>query len=124
VKAALRYVLDEQLRGVLWRTIAQHNRHSTYPLDTVRVGDSPAPALGTKDPDILLWAERADRLLISLDKQTLPRHFADHLNAGRHTPGILVIRSSTTVLETLEYLVLAAYAGTPSEYRDTLRFIP
>jgi hypothetical protein len=124
VNPVLRYVLDEHLRGIVWRAFVQHNQHSSYPVDVVRVGDPPAPALGTLDPAILVWAEQQGRILVSLDKRSLPGHLANHLGAGRHSPGILVIRLSATVPEVLEYLVLAAYAGDPAEYQDTLRHIP
>jgi hypothetical protein len=35
----LRYVLDEHLRGPLWRAIGRHNSAGVYPLDVLRVGD-------------------------------------------------------------------------------------
>src|SRR5262249_33503352 len=54
---ALRYVLDEDLRGVLWRAIQRHNRTDPKPIDAVRVGDLPDLPLGTPDPDILAWAD-------------------------------------------------------------------
>ena len=35
----LTYLLDEHLRGPLWRAIQRHNALGTDPLDAVRVGD-------------------------------------------------------------------------------------
>jgi hypothetical protein len=35
----LRYVLDEHLRGPLWRALQWHNSAGVYPVDVVRVGD-------------------------------------------------------------------------------------
>src|SRR6266404_1456724 len=94
----LRYLLDEHLwGGGLWQAIQQHNTLGTDPLDVLRVGDPMDLPLGAADPDILLWAEREGRVFVSLDKRTLPRHLALHLQAGHHSPGILIIRSGSTV---------------------------
>lgn len=35
----LRFVLDENQRGPLWRAVIRHNQAGSYPLDVVRVGD-------------------------------------------------------------------------------------
>jgi hypothetical protein len=122
--AALRFVLDEQLRRVLWRAIQSHNGQGHLPIDVVRVGDPPDLPLGSLDPDILVWAEREGRILISLDRRTLPGHLADHLQAGNHSPGVLLVRPSASVPDVIEYLVMAAYAAQPAEYRDIYRYIP
>jgi len=46
----LRYLLDENQRGVLWHVIQRHNARGIDPIDTVRVGDTPDLPLGTDDP--------------------------------------------------------------------------
>ena len=35
----LSFLLDEHLRGTLWRAIQHHNARGANPLDVVRVGD-------------------------------------------------------------------------------------
>jgi len=75
----LRFVLDEIQRGLLWRAVIRHNQAGVCPLDVVRVGDLPDLPLGSADPDILLWCEREDRILVSFDKATLAGHLANHL---------------------------------------------
>src|SRR5688500_2032312 len=115
----LRFLLDEHMRGhPLWHAIRQHNARGVNALDVVRVGDPPDLPLGTPDPDILLWAEREDRVLISLDYSTLPNHLTDHLRNGRHSPGILLIRSNSSVSQVLAHLEVAAYAGNPADHQD------
>ena len=120
----LRYVLDEHLRRALWKAIGRWNARSTPPLDAVRVGDPPDLPLSTLDPDILIWAEREGRILVSLDKKSLLVHLADHLRAGRHSPGIFLIRPGATIPDVLDFLVVAAYASDPDDWRDDARFIP
>ena len=68
-------------------------------------------------------AEGEDRIIISHDKRTLGDHLADHLAAGRHSPGILVLRPGR-LSDLGEYLVMVAFASDAAEWRDQLRFVP
>lgn len=72
----LRYLLDENLRGLLWKAILRHNAVGIDVIDAVRVGDHPDLPLGSADPEILLWAEAADRVLVTRDKRTIATHLA------------------------------------------------
>jgi hypothetical protein len=121
----LRYVLDEHLRGPLWNAIQAHNAAGTDSIDVVRVGDPPDLPCGTPDPDILLWAEREGRLLVTRDVNTVPGHLANHLAAGRHSPGVLIVRRGGVVVPQVVFaLVLIADAGDPTDYVDCYRYIP
>ena len=94
---ALTYVLDEQLRGPLWRALQQHNAGGVDVVDVVRVGDPPDLPLGTPDPDLLLWAEGTGRVLVTMDWNTMPGHLALHLQNGHHSPGIILLRPGHTL---------------------------
>jgi hypothetical protein len=120
----LRYVLDEHLRGPLWRAIQWHNGRGIHPLDIVRVGDPADLPLGSDDPAILLWAEREQRILITHDPDTMPEHLEEHLNAGHHVPGIFMIRPRSTLPQIVAFLVDAAYASSLAEWQDCVHFIP
>jgi Domain of unknown function (DUF5615) len=117
----LRYLLDEHLRGPPWRAIQWHNRLGEFPLDVVRVGDPPDLPLGALDPDMLVWAEREGRVLVSRDRDTLASHLAAHLSAGRHSPGIFLIRRRVSLPELVSFLVEAAYASEAVEWADRRR---
>jgi hypothetical protein len=119
----LTYLLDEHLRGRLWHALTQRNVGSQQPVDVVRVGDPADLALGSKDPAILLWAEGETRIFVSLDRRTLSGHLADHLAAGRHSPGIFIIRKRAFWLEVIDFLFLAAHTSDPYEWQDRIEFI-
>ena len=121
---ALRFVLDENQRGLLWRAIVRHNQRGAYLVDVVRVGDPPDLPLGASDPDVLSWCEREDRILVSLDKATLSGHLAAHLQAGRHSPGIFMLRRGSRLPQVVTHLALAAYASEAWEWSDRIEFIP
>jgi hypothetical protein len=121
---ALRYVLDEQMPRALWRAIQQYNAAGVDPLDAVRVGDPSDLPLGSSDRDILLWAEREGRIIVSLDKQTMPGQLAQQLQAGHHSPGIFLVHPWATFPQALAFLVLAAYTSDPADWQDQSVHIP
>src|SRR5438128_962876 len=117
---ALRYVLDENLRGRLWHALQQHNAAGINPVDVTRVGDPPDLPLGTADPDVLLWSEREGRILVTLDEHTIPTYFAAHLQQGRHSPGVFILQPRYTLAQLIFELVLAAYVYDPAELVDQI----
>jgi hypothetical protein len=120
----LRYVLDEHLRGPLWDLLYRHNLVGIDPIDLVRVGDPPDLPLGTSDPDLLLWAERETRILVSEDKSTMPAHLTSHLVAGHYSPGVMTPRSRVALRTVSEFLVVAAYASGLEDWENRITFIP
>ncbi len=120
---AIRFLLDEHLRGVFWRQIRRYNALGGPVLDVARVGDAMDLPLGSTDPAILLWSELEQRILISLDEKTLPGHLADHLQSGHHSPGIFFLRLAP-IGRIIDFLVCATYASEPEEWQDRCTFIP
>ena len=119
----LAFVIDEHLRGALQQAIRQHSARGGLPIDAVEVGDPPDLPLGSADPVILQWAERQGRLLVSQDYK-MPRHFAAHLQAGRHSPGVLLLLPGARLADIVAMLELIAHAGDPAVYCDQIHFIP
>jgi hypothetical protein len=121
----LKFLLDEDTPGPLESAIRRHNlRPDRLPIDFVRVGRTGAPPSGTTDPDNLIWAEAEDRILVSRDFNTLIQHLNDHLAAGRHSPGVLLIRPGHTYAQIISELEAIAHAGQPDDFRDRVQFIP
>jgi len=120
----LRFLLDENLRGALWTAIEQHNQAGINSLDIVRVGDLPDLPLGITDPDILRWAQRESRLLVTLDKTTMPGFLNQHLQSGQHSPGVLILRPGCLLPEVIDFLVVAAYASDPLDWLDQVQYFP
>lgn len=88
------------------------------------IGDPSTPPKGTLDPDILIWCEEYDFILVTNNRSSMPIHLADHLAQSRHIPGIFQLNPSMSVGETLEELVLAALASIEDEYRDRISYLP
>jgi hypothetical protein len=119
----LAFLLDENLRGLLWRRIQRHNARGVYPIDIARVGDPPDLPLAASDSQILLWAEHEHRIIVSRDERTFAIHLLAHITSGHRSPGIFMAR--VVALETLvDFLVCAAYASEASEWENQVTFIP
>jgi hypothetical protein len=118
------FLFDENRDHPLRSAVARHNARGIDPIDAVQVDDPPDRPRGSDDPDILIWAEREGRILVSFDRSTLRNFLSDHLQAGHYSPGIFLIRRGTTLREVIDFLVLATYASEPREWENRCQFIP
>src|SRR5690349_21196121 len=115
---ALRYLLDENLRGPLWHAIQQHNAAGIDALDCLCVGHPPAPPLGTPDPDLLLWCEVQGRVLISLDKNIIGAHVAAHWQAGHHVAGLFLVTGNWKIPDVIAAMILYHQVYEPPDLVD------
>lgn len=120
----LAFLLDENIPRRIWRAIQRHNQNKDDRLDVVCVGQPNGLPFSSKDPAVLLWAELENRILVTEDKSTMAIHLEAHLAGGHHCPGVFMVRPGTHVPEIVEFLVLAAYASEPAEWRNRIAFIP
>ena len=121
----LAFLLDEDTHGGLAEAFRRRVRLGTLPaVDVIRVGDLGGPPAGIKDPELLIWAEEHDRVIVSNDKRTLPSHLQNHLASGRHSPGILFAKPGTSIAQLIDELVLISVACTPDDFRDSYQFLP
>jgi hypothetical protein len=54
----------------------------------------------------------------------MPGHLRDHLAAGRHVPGTLVVPFSLDIGALVEELILIWGASLPDEYQDQIAYLP
>lgn len=93
-------------------------------LFVIAVGDISAPPKGTLDPDILLWCEERDYILVTNNRKSMPVHLAEHLALEHHVPGIFILNPKLSIGENLEQLLLMAEGSFDEEYKDRIEFIP
>jgi hypothetical protein len=117
---ALRYLLDEHIDPAIRTQILR----AAPDLEVWIIGDPGAPPRGTLDPDILIWCEDNDFVLVTNNRRSMPRHLSAHLALGRHVPGILVVSLAMTMGQLIDELVLIAGASEASEYRDLILYLP
>lgn len=117
---SIRYLIDENLDPLYKAQLL----HQELNILVYAIGDPGVPPKGTLDPDILLWCEENDFLLITNNRKSMPIHLVEHLAQERHIPGIITLNAEMSVGETLEELLLIAEAGNPEDYRDRIEYLP
>ena len=115
-----RYLIDENLSPAYRAQLFDREPL----LEVLRVGDEGAPARSTQDPEILKWCEQNNFILLTKDPNTIPKHLDDHLAAGHHVPGIIMINSSVPMGTILDDLILIAAASHENEYNDQIVYVP
>ena len=82
------------------------------------------------DPDIGLGLRRRDpsldyredRVLVTNDRRTLPKHFSEFIS-GSGSPGLLLIPPRMSIGETIEGLFLCWQSWTAEEMRNQIRWV-
>ncbi len=115
-----RFLIDENMTRKFRRKL-----EDLHPLLDIRfMGDEGAPALGTPDPDILIWIERNDYLLVTNNRISMPHHLREHLRHGGHVPGILCFSRPVPIHAIIENLALVWGAADTEEYHDSIEYLP
>ena len=118
------FVFDEHLLGLPLAAVERHNRGGRHPIDATEVGEPFDLPRRTPDPDLLIWAERNGRIVVTFDRKTMLTHLANHLAAGRHSPGVFLVRHSASLGAIIDYLEFATHAGEPADFADRVTFVP
>ena len=116
----IKYLMDENLAPIY----QIHLRRNEPVLVVWAIGDPKTPPKGTLDPDILIWCQKYNFILVTNNRSSMPVHLIDHLAQGHHIPGIFQINPSMSLGETIEELVLAALASLDGEYSDRISYLP
>lgn len=88
------------------------------------MGDPNAPPKGTLDPEILLWCEKYEFVLVTNNRNSMPLHLSEHLALGHQISGIFQLNPNMSIGETLEELLLAALVFVENEYCDRISYLP
>jgi len=115
-----RFLLDEHVNRAIQRQLRRLNAR----IEVLAIGEPGAPPTGTLDPDLLGWLEENGYILVTENRNTMPGHLSDHFAAGRHIPGIFLIRPGVGLGRIIEELYLIWVASTAEEYYDCTLFLP
>lgn len=80
--------------------------------------------LGTLEPNILVWLEEEQYLLVTRNRRSMPVHLRDHPAMGRHIPGIITMRPEASLGYVIDDLILIWHLAEPDEYQDQIIHIP
>ncbi|HEY0545863.1 MAG TPA: DUF5615 family PIN-like protein [Pyrinomonadaceae bacterium] len=76
------------------------------------------------DPELLTWAVRAGRIIITHDRKTMPAHAADLINEGEHIAGLRVVLRSLPLHQVIEDLELMIICSEHNEWVNVIRYLP
>ncbi|MEA5468046.1 DUF5615 family PIN-like protein [Spirulina sp. 06S082] len=117
---AIQYLLDEHISPVFRTQLVRRNPE----LKVRIIGDLDVPPKGTLDPEILVWCELNNYILVTNNRKSMPKHLAQHLEEGGHIPGIFTIDLEIGMGQLLDELILIASASFEDEYRDRIEYLP
>lgn len=86
-----------------------------------------APAVGLHnmpDDEVLAYASREGRVLVSHDRKTMPEHFGRFLIAGQTSPGLIIVSAKLPVGRAAEWLHLLWEATSAEEYVNSIYDLP
>jgi len=117
---SLRYLLDENVNPVYKTQLLRLQPDLTV----WAVGDPKTPPKGTLDPEILIWCEAHDFILVTNNRTSMPVHLVDHINQGRNVPGIFIINADLTIGNNIRVLILIAQGSFDNEYQNRIVNLP
>ena len=114
----LRFLFDQDvdhdiLRGLI-RRIPQ--------LDAVTASE--IGMSGATDPELLKWAAKEGRIVVTHDRKTMPGHAAELMNKGETIAGLFVVPRSMPLHQVLEDLQLTTTCSENEEWVDVIRYLP
>lgn len=78
---------------------------------------------GLPDPQVLAVAAQENRILVTHDRRTMPRHFAD-LIVNQRSPGVVIIAQKVNVGVAIEELLLIWAASDAEEWLNLIVDLP
>lgn len=114
----LRRAADENLNDHIVRGLRRRNPE----LDIVRVRD--AGLSGAEDIQVVEWATREGRLLLTHDVSTMASEVEELIRSGARPAGLLVIGRSVPVSVAIEDILLLAACSVEGEWEGQIVYLP
>jgi predicted nuclease of predicted toxin-antitoxin system len=76
-----------------------------------------------RDPEVLALAAHENRILVTHDRRTMPRHFAVFI-LHHSSPGVFIIAQTVSVRIAIEELLLVWAASASAEWRNLIVELP
>jgi hypothetical protein len=84
---------------------------------------SAAGLTGLSDKDVLVLAARSGRLLVTHDRKTMPKHFAEFI-VNQSSAGVLIVPQKLPVTQVVEDLILIWAATESTEWTNRIYSLP
>ena len=79
---------------------------------------------GAKDPAVLAWAANEHRIVVTHDRDTMPKFAYDRIAGGRAMPGVIVVKQDLPIGRAIEDLLTVIECGEPSDFDNYVLYLP
>jgi len=114
----MKFLADENFEGAIYRGLLRRSPE----IDIIRVQD--VGLSGASDPEILAWAKKEGRILLTHDRRTMPRSAYERMADGQSIAGMIVMRATIPVSMAIDDLLFIKAASTAAEWIDTVQDLP
>ncbi len=113
----IQFLADEDLRRAIVLGLRRREPSANF-MQAYEAGTA-----GKDDPTVLQIAAELNRILVSHDVRTMPRHFR-HFIARQNSPGVILIPQKLPLSTAIEQLVMIWLASEAEEWVNQIRFLP
>jgi hypothetical protein len=114
----LAFLADENFHNAIVDGLRLRRRD----LDLARVQD--VGLLGADDPTILTWAAQTERILLTHDAATMPRHARERVGAVLRMPGMILVPDTMPIGQAIEEILLLAQCSREGEWEGQVVYLP
>ena len=111
-------IADEDFNGRIVRGLLRR----VPTLDIVRVQD--IGRMGADDAELLEWAAREGRVLVTHDANTMTAHAVARMTAGKPMAGVIVAVQDLPIGAVIEDMLLIAQCTEAEEWQGQIIFLP
>jgi len=79
---------------------------------------------GADDPAVLGFAAREDRVLVTHDVRTVPKHAYERVRAGLPMSGVIVVPDDLAIGRAVQDLAILAECAEPAEVQSLVIYLP
>jgi hypothetical protein len=79
---------------------------------------------GEKDPSLLAWAALQNRILITHDLKTIPKHAYERVEANEPMSGVIAVPDTLAIGQTIDELALIIESSEQRELENLVIYLP
>ena len=114
----VRFLADENFNNDIMRGVLRRNPE----IDLVRIQD--IGLTGIEDPEVLEWAAKENRILLSHDVATITKYAYERIEAGLAMPGVFEVGHAVPVSIAIEDILLIAEFSLENEWEAQVIYLP
>ncbi len=118
IRLMLRLATDEDFNNRILRWLLRRKPG----MDIVRAQD--AGLTGKSDAEVLEWAAREGRALLTHDVMTMKRYVDERTAAGLSMPGVFEVSKQAPIAQAIEDILLLAECSLEGEWGGQIIFLP